>query len=69
MSWNLKESRMSGSKHHADKAHDKQAEADEKRRLEEALEEGLEETFPGSDPVNVTQPAHSKADGHIKRKN
>ena len=29
----------------------------EKRRLDEALEEGLEETFPGSDPVNVTQPA------------
>ena len=30
----------------------------------EALEEGLEETFPGSDPVNVTQPAPSKADHH-----
>jgi hypothetical protein len=39
----------------------------EKRRLEEALEEGLEETFPGSDPVNVTQPAPSREDGHIKR--
>ena len=32
----------------------------EKRRLDEALEEGLEETFPGSDPVNVTQPAPSQ---------
>jgi hypothetical protein len=40
----------------------------EKRRLDEALEEGLEETFPGSDPVNVTQPARSKADQHVKRK-
>jgi hypothetical protein len=40
----------------------------EKRRLDEALEEGLEETFPGSDPVNVTQPAPSKADHHVKRK-
>jgi hypothetical protein len=40
----------------------------EKRLLDEALEEGLEETFPGSDPVNVTQPAPSKADNHIKRK-
>ena len=40
----------------------------EKRQLEEALEEGLEETFPGSDPVNVTQPAPSRADGHVKRK-
>ena len=41
---------------------------DEKRKLDAALEEGLEETFPGSDPVNVTQPAPSKADQHIKRK-
>ena len=40
----------------------------EKRRLDEALEEGLEETFPGSDPVSVTQPSPSKADHHIKRK-
>jgi hypothetical protein len=40
----------------------------EKRRLDEALEEGLEETFPGSDPVNVTQPAPSKGDRHIKRR-
>ena len=39
----------------------------EKRQLDEALEEGLEETFPGSDPVNVTQPAPSRADGHVKR--
>jgi hypothetical protein len=53
--------------HDASKAHDKAAEA-EKRRLDEALEEGLEETFPGSDPVNVTQPAHSAADHHVKRK-
>ena len=40
----------------------------EKRRLDEALEEGLEETFPASDPVNVTQPPPSKDDHHIKRK-
>ncbi len=40
----------------------------EKRQLDQALEEGLEETFPGSDPVNVIQPAPSKADHHIKRK-
>ncbi|MCX7308133.1 MAG: hypothetical protein NTZ72_09345 [Afipia sp.] len=42
--------------------------SDEKRKLDDALEEGLEETFPGSDPVNITQPAPSKADHHIKRK-
>jgi hypothetical protein len=40
----------------------------EKRKLDEALEEGLEETFPASDPVNVTQPPPSKADHHVKRK-
>jgi len=40
----------------------------EKRRLEEALEEGLEETFPASDPVNVTQPPPSKPDQRVWRK-
>jgi hypothetical protein len=30
--------------------------------LEKALEQGLEESFPGSDPVNVTQPPPSKKD-------
>ena len=38
------------------------------QELDDALEEGLEETFPGSDPVNVTQPAPSKEDGRLKRK-
>jgi hypothetical protein len=42
--------------------------AAEKRRLDEALEEGLEETFPASDPVNVTQPPPSKGDHHVRRK-
>jgi hypothetical protein len=46
----------------------KDAAGAEKRRLEQALEEGLEETFPASDPVNVTQPAPSKKDAHVKRK-
>jgi len=32
------------------------------KRLEATLEEGLEETFPGSDPVAVTQPPHSRRD-------
>jgi hypothetical protein len=43
------------------------ADREEKRRLDDALEEGLEETFPASDPVNVTQPAPSKGDHHVKR--
>jgi hypothetical protein len=44
------------------------ADREEKRRLDDALDEGLEETFPASDPVNVTQPAPSKGDRHIKRR-
>ena len=44
-------------------------EREEKRRLDDALEEGLEETFPASDPVNVTQPPPSKGDHHVKRRN
>ncbi|MGB5904634.1 MAG: hypothetical protein WBF99_04350 [Xanthobacteraceae bacterium] len=32
----------------------------EKQRLDDALEEGLKETFPGSDPVSVVQPSPSK---------
>ena len=43
------------------------ADREEKRQLDDALEEGLEETFPGSDPVNVTQPPPSRDDGHVKR--
>jgi hypothetical protein len=39
----------------------------EKLRLEEALQEGLEETFPASDPVNVTQPPPTKGDRYVKR--
>jgi hypothetical protein len=30
--------------------------------LEDQLEQGLEESFPGSDPVAVTQPPHSPHD-------
>ena len=34
-------------------------EATRNERLENALDRGLEESFPGSDPVSVTQPPHS----------
>jgi len=54
---------MSGSRRTQEGAEDA-----EKRRLEEALEEGLEETFPASDPVNVTQPPPTKGDRHVRRK-
>ena len=52
----------------SDRRHQEDAKSAEKRQLDQALEEGLEETFPGSDPVNVTQPPPSKADHHVKRK-
>jgi hypothetical protein len=39
-----------------DKAAEKGAKSD-KQQLERELEEGLEETFPASDPVAVTEPA------------
>jgi hypothetical protein len=54
---------MSGSRHKPEKPDDAA-----KRELDDALEEGLEETFPASDPVNVTQPAPTKGDRHIRRK-
>jgi hypothetical protein len=44
------------------------AESAEKRRLDEALEEGLKQTFPASDPVNVTQPPPTKGDLYVLRK-
>ena len=33
-----------------------------KRKLERSLEQGLEDSFPASDPVNVTQPAPTRRD-------
>jgi hypothetical protein len=39
----------------------------ERKRAENSLETGLEDTFPASDPVQVTQPPPSKADKRPKR--
>ena len=39
----------------------------ERERVEDSLEQGLEGTFPASDPINVTQPAPSVADKKPKR--
>jgi len=36
--------------------------AELRRALDETLERGLEDTFPGSDPVAVTQPPPSARD-------
>jgi hypothetical protein len=33
-----------------------------RRRLERSLEQGLEDSFPASDPINVTQPPPTVGD-------
>jgi hypothetical protein len=37
-----------------------QREIDEQRKLDQALDEGLKETFPASDPVNIVQPVKQR---------
>ena len=48
---------------------DSSADREEKRRLDDALEEGLQQTFPASDAVSVVQPPPTKGDHHVKRGN
>lgn len=55
---------MSKAKH----PHKPSAEAERKKKLDEALDHGLEETFPGSDSVNLTQPPHSVEDKSDRRR-
>ena len=51
----------------SDKHPNKDPRGAEKRELDQALEEGLKETFPASDPVSITQPAPSREEkGHQK---
>lgn len=45
-----------------DREHPAKGKMTKKERLEDALEKGLEGSFPASDPVNVTQPPPSKED-------
>jgi hypothetical protein len=40
----------------------------DKTEQDKELDEALKESFPGSDPVSITQPAPSKPDGDSKRK-
>jgi hypothetical protein len=40
----------------------REREEERKRRLEKSLEQGLEDTFPASDPINVTQPPPTPGD-------
>jgi hypothetical protein len=41
---------------------ERKEEEKQRRREERSLEEGLEDTFPASDPVSVTQPPRSVHD-------
>jgi hypothetical protein len=52
---------------HDGKERDKLA-TKEREKLDDALETGLEDSFPGSDPVSVTQPPHSVRDKHEAKK-
>lgn len=55
---------------HADVEREQKEKADQRRKREErrkeelddSLDRGLEDTFPGSDPVAITQPPHSAQD-------
>lgn len=47
------------------KNEDSEAEKKKRRHLEDKLDEALEETFPGSDPVSISQPAKSRADKDV----
>jgi hypothetical protein len=42
-------------------------EARERQRMERSLEEGLEDTFPASDPINIIQPPPSIEDKGKRR--
>jgi hypothetical protein len=48
--------------HEVDEKTRREREEARKRKLEKSLEQGLEDSFPGSDPINVTQPPPSVAD-------
>ena len=40
----------------------RERDAERQKKLDDALDRGLEDTFPGSDPVAITQPPHSARD-------
>jgi hypothetical protein len=48
--------------HAAEEQQRREREEERRRRLEESLEEGLRDTFPASDPINVTQPPPTPTD-------
>jgi hypothetical protein len=55
--WRERRRRMSSGRQTKRSKRDTEGRESRKERLEKALEEGLEETFPASDAVAVTEPA------------
>jgi hypothetical protein len=55
-----REHRQADNGRHGDER--RQREAERRKSLEDALDRGLQDTFPGSDPVAVTQPPPSACD-------
>jgi hypothetical protein len=45
-----------------DRDQKREREARQQKKLDDALDLGLEDTFPASDPVAITQPPHSARD-------
>jgi hypothetical protein len=60
--WNRKQSHQADADSYErdeadhDGKHRREQEASRKQKLDDALDLGLEESFPGSDPVSVVQP-------------
>ena len=50
-----------------DDEEDRRRDPKERERLDKALERGLEDSFPASDPINVTQPPPTVADRRDKK--
>ena len=48
--------------HEVDEKTRREREEARKRKLEKSLDQGLEDSFPGSDPINVTQPPPTAGD-------
>jgi hypothetical protein len=44
----------------------REVEEAQKEKLEKSLERGLEDSFPSSDPINVTQPPPTRGDKRKK---
>lgn len=60
--WLSAERRRKDDDEYVDERDRRHADATRRKALDEALDSGLEDTFPASDPVAVTQPPRSPYD-------